>query len=195
MLRPLNSFGEPEGDPLCEDPNNVSVLPAEKSEFAFGTVKSYTLANEGVELAPPNRKRKHVSNDKQVGKRTHTEANAQSPKTKPRESSKARTPTRKQDKTKTKSTKRKRQPKPNTKSTKRTPKSDKKYRTPSRKKQCQAKRKRKRKALDIVTSSSAPNIEDEPTVFTVKSVLASFRMRKGTVRICSHVTSTCDVHM
>ena len=202
MLRPLNSFGEPEGDPSCEDSKNVSVLPDEDSEFAFGTVRSYTLANEGVELAPPNpkpnRKRKHVSkpvsNGEEVAKRKHT---AQSPKTKAtsKSSTPTRTPTRKQDKTKTKSTKRKRKPKAKTKSTKRTPKSDKKYRTPSKKKQRQAKRKRKRKALDIATSSSAPNTEDEPTVFTVKSVLASFAMRKGTVRICSHVNITCEHHM
>ena len=62
-LQPLNSFGEEEGKPLVEDPDNVSILPEVDRTFDFGEetgkfkVASYIMASESVQLQKQGDKR------------------------------------------------------------------------------------------------------------------------------------------
>ena len=62
-IQPLNSFGEEDGQPMVENPDNVSVLPAVDRELDFGakegklSVASYIMASESVQLTPNPKKR------------------------------------------------------------------------------------------------------------------------------------------
>ena len=55
-LQPLNSFGEPEGKPMVENPENVSMLPLDVDLGEGVQEVRYTLAAESAQLTPKAKK-------------------------------------------------------------------------------------------------------------------------------------------
>ena len=77
-LQPLNSFGEEEGEPRSENPDNVSILPEVNRMIDFGEeagkycVEGYIMASESVKLIK-NASPKNAGSDASPRKRKRTE--------------------------------------------------------------------------------------------------------------------------
>jgi len=196
-LQPLNSFGEEEGEPRSENPDNVSILPEVNRMIDFGEeagkycVEGYIMASESVKLtknaspknagsdASPRKRKRTEPQKKEEGKgkkgKTKPKANVSTTpvigkrkRAEPKQKEGGKGKKGKKGKTKQKVTQIKTKPKAKV------------ITTPVivGKRKTSHSRHKRRRDLDKVSTSSTAGAEDD-TVFTLESVLASYTMRKG----------------
>ena len=196
-LQPLNSFGEEEGEPRSENPDNVSILPEVNRMIDFGEevgkycVEGYIMASESVKLtknaspknagsdASPHKRKRTEPQKKEEGKgkkgKTKPKANVSTTpvigkrkRAEPKQKEEGKGKKGKKGKTKQKATQIKTKPKAKV------------ITTPVivGKRKTSHSRYKRRSDLDKVSTSSTAGAEDD-TVFTLESVLASYTMRKG----------------
>ena len=178
FIQPLNSNGDKDGPALAEDPTNVYMLPSSNTEMSIGTdgrrctLNSYVVPNQAVQITYSTSTKTPTPN------KAAAPAPMATPTKKKKKSNKAAAAAKKYDEPKTPKTKKRKARKSPT-TNKRSPKK-KKQKTSAKKRKLKRK-KRKKAALDKVTSScsAAPSDdEDEESVFTVESLLASYKKRK-----------------
>ena len=206
-LQPLNSFGEEEGAPMVEKPENVTGVDRtidfgeEEGELA---ISSYIMASESVHLTPNTKKaRKSPPASQTPNKRkTPVKKAAQTPKGKTPVKKAAKTPEDKIINAAAGQTPKDITPKGKTpKGKTQKDKTQKKVpaQTPVKKVVKKNKRTKKKKVqridFDKVSSSSTGGGNEEDEKFSMESVLTSFAMRRGKGDVCSHVMCTYHIHL